>query len=195
MQVKGYVVVDTCSKECQHTQVSFATVCCIKKVSHLVPCRETKAVYWKNHLNHVNILCERNADFLYYWPVCSKDFNLPFKSVHCLCECHFRLLSSVYYNYLFPLFYCPQTSFRRTVAFFKGFRGLWLSGQVPGQNLEPGHDFFFLRAFLFVIHYLIYEHGDVPFWVIDTFLVNNKKEKFANRSPLNCIVKFLIICL
>jgi len=45
MQVKGYVMVDTCSKECQHTQVSFVTVCCITKASQLVQYREIKAVY------------------------------------------------------------------------------------------------------------------------------------------------------
>jgi len=33
----------------------------------------------------------------------------------------------------------------------------------------------------------------LSYWLL--FLVNNKNEGFANRSPLNYIVKFLIICL
>jgi len=40
MQVKGYVMVGTCSKECQHTHASIATVCRITKTSQLVSCRE-----------------------------------------------------------------------------------------------------------------------------------------------------------
>jgi hypothetical protein len=58
----------------------------------------------------------------------------------------------VFINIYFQFFYCPKISFRRTAVFVKGFRSLWLSGQVPGQNLETNHDSFVLHAFLFIIH-------------------------------------------
>jgi hypothetical protein len=52
----------------------------------------------------------------------------------------------------FHFFTALKSRFGELLHFSRVFRGLWLSGQVPGQNLEPGHDFFFLRAFLFIIH-------------------------------------------
>lgn len=119
-QENGYVLVETCRKECQHTHTSISTFCCITKASQLVPCREIITVSWTNHLKHINILCEQNADFLYYWLVCSKDFNLPFKSVHCLYECR-QLLSSAYY-YLFPLFLTAlKPRFRELLPWSKVF--------------------------------------------------------------------------
>jgi hypothetical protein len=46
---------------------------------------------------------------------------------------------------------------------------LWLSGQIPGQNLAQGHDSFVLPGINFIVHRLVDEKGDVV-RAIDSFV-------------------------
>jgi hypothetical protein len=203
MQAKGYVMVDTCSKQWQYTYTSFATVCCITKASQFVSCREIIAVYWTNHLKHINILCEQNVEFVYCWSVCSK-FELPVQiralslcmSLSAAIDC-LLLLTLLLFIY-FHFFNALNSSFGEllyeylSLVFVISVIIQARSGTEPLNGPRP------LRSPCFPLYYLLTniwsrKRPSHSYWYL--FLVSNKNEDFANCSPLHYIVEFLFVCL